>query len=189
VTCQSRSVDLASTALHGPHHWHFNLSYSIVLIGATHPSFELPAACILCSKHRLLQALQESAGKGQLGSEKGSATMQAQSVSRTLQRRSPGADPGPPPNVPARSISPAMGVGTGGGVAPRPSASSTALNRSGQNGSSRRPNVSPRTQLRSSSESRCPVPRQHLCHQRTTEEMISVSATTLRPFPLLLSHI
>ncbi|KAB5583612.1 actin interacting protein 3-domain-containing protein [Coniochaeta sp. 2T2.1] len=50
--------------------------------------------------------------------------------SRSIQRRSPGADPGPPPSIPARSMSPAVGVGTGGGVAPR---SSTASSRSLQN--------------------------------------------------------
>ncbi|KAB5585521.1 actin interacting protein 3-domain-containing protein [Coniochaeta sp. 2T2.1] len=50
--------------------------------------------------------------------------------SRPIQRRSPGADPGPPPSIPARSMSPAVGVGTGGGVAPR---SSTASSRSLQN--------------------------------------------------------
>ncbi|KAK3386557.1 actin interacting protein 3-domain-containing protein [Podospora didyma] len=42
--------------------------------------------------------------------------------SRSIQRRSPGAEPGPPPNIPARSMSPAVGVGTNNsGIAPRSS--------------------------------------------------------------------
>ncbi|KAK4216287.1 actin interacting protein 3-domain-containing protein [Rhypophila decipiens] len=41
---------------------------------------------------------------------------------RSMQRRSPGAEPGPPPNIPIRSISPAVGVGTNQpGIAPRSS--------------------------------------------------------------------
>ncbi|KXX77973.1 hypothetical protein MMYC01_207935 [Madurella mycetomatis] len=44
-------------------------------------------------------------------------------LSRNSQRRSPGAEPGPPPSIPARSMSPAMGVGTNRSVAPRLSAS------------------------------------------------------------------
>ncbi|KAK3946463.1 AIP3-domain-containing protein [Diplogelasinospora grovesii] len=57
--------------------------------------------------------------------------------SRSIQRRSPGAEPGPPPSIPARSMSPAVGVGTNSGVR-----SSTASGRSGQNGSTRRNNSS-----------------------------------------------
>ncbi|KAJ9149479.1 Actin interacting protein 3 [Pleurostoma richardsiae] len=68
--------------------------------------------------------------------------MQAPGPSRSMQRRSPGAEPGPPPNVPVRSISPAVGIA--GAVAPR---SSTASNRSAQSsdrgsGSTRRTNTS-----------------------------------------------
>ncbi|KAL8282508.1 hypothetical protein RB598_009500 [Gaeumannomyces tritici] len=44
---------------------------------------------------------------------------------RSMQRRSPGADPGPPPTIPARSVSPAIGMA--GPVQPR---NSTASNRS-----------------------------------------------------------
>ena len=68
--------------------------------------------------------------------------MQAPSTSqRSLQRRSPVADPGSPPNVPVRSASP------GGGPQLRTSSSST---RSMQNGSAnRRQNVSvPSEELR-----------------------------------------
>ncbi|KAK3315400.1 actin interacting protein 3-domain-containing protein [Apodospora peruviana] len=54
--------------------------------------------------------------------------MNAPGPSRSMQRRSPGAEPGPPPNIPLRSISPAVGVGTNSGVAPR---SSNASARSG----------------------------------------------------------
>jgi hypothetical protein len=61
--------------------------------------------------------------------------MQAPTTSqRSIQRRSPAADPGPPPTVPVRSMSP------GGGPQPRTSSSSV---KSIQNGSgSRRHNVS-----------------------------------------------
>ena len=61
--------------------------------------------------------------------------MQAPTSSqRSIQRRSPAADPGPPPTVPARSMSP------GAGPQPRTSSSSA---KSMQNGSgSRRQNVS-----------------------------------------------
>ncbi|KAF8863623.1 AIP3-domain-containing protein [Acephala macrosclerotiorum] len=56
--------------------------------------------------------------------------MQAPPTSqRSIQRRSPAADPGPPPTVPARSMSP-----NGPGVQPRTSSSSTKLQ---QNGSRR----------------------------------------------------
>jgi hypothetical protein len=57
--------------------------------------------------------------------------MQAPQTSRTIQRRSPAADPGPPPNVPPRSVSP------GPNSQPRASTSSVKSNQSG--GSSRRP--------------------------------------------------
>ncbi|KAK4186120.1 actin interacting protein 3-domain-containing protein [Podospora australis] len=46
---------------------------------------------------------------------------------RSSQRRSPGIELGPPPNVPARSISPAVGVGTNRPVAPRGSTSSRPM--------------------------------------------------------------
>lgn len=59
---------------------------------------------------------------------------------RSMQRRSPGAEPGPPPNIPARSISPAIGVGTNSGVAPRSSAAGRSIQSTG--GGSRRNNVS-----------------------------------------------
>ncbi|KAK2024613.1 actin interacting protein 3 [Colletotrichum zoysiae] len=60
--------------------------------------------------------------------------MQAPGSSQRMQRRSPGAEPGPPPSVPARSISPAMGM------QPR---SSNASNRSAPpNGGMRRSNNS-----------------------------------------------
>ncbi|TLD24832.1 hypothetical protein PspLS_05673 [Pyricularia sp. CBS 133598] len=53
--------------------------------------------------------------------------MQAQGGSqRSMQRRSPGAEPGPPPNIPVRSISPAINM-MAGPVQPR---ASTASNRS-----------------------------------------------------------
>ncbi|KAI5457317.1 actin interacting protein 3-domain-containing protein [Mariannaea sp. PMI_226] len=48
-----------------------------------------------------------------------------------VHRRSPGAEPGPPPNVPVRSISPAVGI---------QARSSTASSRSGQSSGSRRAN-------------------------------------------------
>ncbi|KAK2071469.1 hypothetical protein P8C59_005891 [Phyllachora maydis] len=54
-----------------------------------------------------------------------------------MQRRSPGADPGPPPSVPARAISPAVGTTSNGG-APRPSTSSSRPPTSG--GSTKRGN-------------------------------------------------
>jgi hypothetical protein len=59
---------------------------------------------------------------------------------RTLQRRSPGPDPGALPNLPARSISPAVGVA--GPVAPRASTASSRSIGSAGGGSSRRNNVS-----------------------------------------------
>ncbi|KAK4102563.1 AIP3-domain-containing protein [Parathielavia hyrcaniae] len=48
---------------------------------------------------------------------------------RSSQRRSPGAETGPPPNVPPRSMSPAVGVGVGTNrpVAPRSSTSSRSM--------------------------------------------------------------
>lgn len=62
-----------------------------------------------------------------------STEMQAPTSQRSIQRRSPVADPGPPPTVPARSISP------GGGPQPRTSSASV---KSVPNGSTRRQNVS-----------------------------------------------
>lgn len=61
--------------------------------------------------------------------------------SQRSMRRSPGAEPGPPPNVPIRSISPAVGIT--GSVQPR---GSTASNRSNDSiernsGSTKRPSV------------------------------------------------
>ncbi|KAK4197927.1 actin interacting protein 3-domain-containing protein [Triangularia verruculosa] len=46
---------------------------------------------------------------------------------RSSQRRSPGAELGPPPNIQQRSISPAVGVGTNRPVAPRSSTSSRPM--------------------------------------------------------------
>ncbi|TPX16805.1 uncharacterized protein E0L32_012357 [Thyridium curvatum] len=66
--------------------------------------------------------------------------MQAPGPSRSMQRRSPGAEPGPPPHIPARSMSPAVGM-----AGPVQSRSSTASNRSAGSsggGSSRRANAS-----------------------------------------------
>ncbi|WDK09937.1 actin interacting protein 3 [Colletotrichum graminicola] len=60
--------------------------------------------------------------------------MQAPSSSQRIQRRSPGADPGPPPNVPARSISPAMGM--------QPRASNASNRSAPPNGGMRRSNNS-----------------------------------------------
>lgn len=67
-------------------------------------------------------------------------TMQTGRSQRSI-RRSPGAEPGPPPNVPIRSISPAVGIT--GSVQPR---ASTASNRSTESiernsGSTKRPSV------------------------------------------------
>ncbi|KXH36619.1 actin interacting protein 3 [Colletotrichum simmondsii] len=59
--------------------------------------------------------------------------MQAPTPSQRMQRRSPGAEPGPPPNVPVRSISP------GTGMQPR---ASNASNRSAPPNGMRRSNVS-----------------------------------------------
>lgn len=66
--------------------------------------------------------------------------MQAPGPSRSL-RRSPGAEPGPPPNVPARSISPAVGLA--GSVQPRSSTASARSNHSNERSSTnpRRPGV------------------------------------------------
>ncbi|KAK0705429.1 actin interacting protein 3-domain-containing protein [Lasiosphaeris hirsuta] len=74
-------------------------------------------------------------------------TMNAPGPSRSMQRRSPGAEPGPPPSIPARSMSPAvgmgmgMGVGTNVGVAPRSSGAGRS-NLGGGGSSSRRNNSS-----------------------------------------------
>jgi hypothetical protein len=69
--------------------------------------------------------------------------MQAPPTSqRSIQRRSPAADPGPPPTVPARSISP------GPGNQPRISSSSS---KAIANGGSRRQNVSTAARARSPS--------------------------------------
>lgn len=70
-------------------------------------------------------------------------------LSRNSQRRSPGAEPGPPPTVPTRSMSPAMGVGTNRSVAPRLSASrqiqpAAAGGSGSRSDSTRRTNVSSR---------------------------------------------
>ncbi|KAK4038967.1 actin interacting protein 3-domain-containing protein [Parachaetomium inaequale] len=59
-------------------------------------------------------------------------------LSRSSQRRSPGAEPGPPPSVPPRSISPAVGVGTNRPVAPRSSGSSRSMQPTSASGSSSR---------------------------------------------------
>lgn len=68
--------------------------------------------------------------------------MQAPGPSQRSLRRSPGAEPGPPPNVPARSISPAVGLA--GSVQPRSSTASARSNHSNERNStnSRRPGVS-----------------------------------------------
>ena len=62
-------------------------------------------------------------------------TMQAPGPSRPMQRRSPGAEPGPPPNIPIRSISPAPGM------QPRGSGNSARSSQGGSTGP-RKPNVS-----------------------------------------------
>ncbi|KAK4455131.1 actin interacting protein 3-domain-containing protein [Podospora aff. communis PSN243] len=72
--------------------------------------------------------------------------MNAPGPSRSMQRRSPGAEPGPPPNIPARSISPAVGMGMGVGtntigVGPRSSAAGRS-SQAGGGGSTRRNNSS-----------------------------------------------
>ncbi|KAJ2906258.1 actin interacting protein 3 [Zalerion maritima] len=65
--------------------------------------------------------------------------MQPSSSQRSLQRRSPGIEPGPPPSVPLRAISPAAGMQPRG---------STASNRSAQSaGSTRRSNRESRRNL------------------------------------------
>jgi hypothetical protein len=61
-----------------------------------------------------------------------STEMQAPTSQRSIQRRSPVADPGPPPTVPARSVSPS------GGPQPRTVSSAKSI----PNGSTRRQNVS-----------------------------------------------
>ncbi|KAH8897764.1 AIP3-domain-containing protein [Thozetella sp. PMI_491] len=68
--------------------------------------------------------------------------MQAPGPSRSMQRRSPGAEPGPS-NVPARSMSPVVGVGTNSSsVAPRSSTASSGSGRwMGGGGGSRKQNV------------------------------------------------
>ncbi|KAK1960778.1 actin interacting protein 3 [Colletotrichum sublineola] len=60
--------------------------------------------------------------------------MQAPGSSQRMQRRSPGAEPGPPPNVPARSISPAIGM--------QPRASNASNRSAPPNGGMRRSNNS-----------------------------------------------
>ncbi|KAK0740139.1 actin interacting protein 3-domain-containing protein [Schizothecium vesticola] len=74
------------------------------------------------------------------GGYRPSAVMNGPGSTRSMQRRSPGAEPGPPPNIPARSISPAIGVGTNSGVAPRSSAAGRSIQSAG--GGSRRNNSS-----------------------------------------------
>ncbi|KAH6848253.1 actin interacting protein 3-domain-containing protein [Chaetomium sp. MPI-CAGE-AT-0009] len=58
--------------------------------------------------------------------------------SRSSQRRSPGGEPGPPPAVPPRSISPAVGVGTNRPVAPRSMGSSRSMQPTSASGSGSR---------------------------------------------------
>ncbi|KAL2024314.1 hypothetical protein VTK56DRAFT_8796 [Thermocarpiscus australiensis] len=72
-------------------------------------------------------------------------------VSRTSQRRSPGAEPGPPPSVPARALSPGMGVGTNRPVAPRPSTTSRQIQPATANGSGSRNDGTRRTNSSGSS--------------------------------------
>ncbi|EAQ84058.1 hypothetical protein CHGG_10462 [Chaetomium globosum CBS 148.51] len=57
---------------------------------------------------------------------------------RSSQRRSPGAEPGQPPAVPPRSISPAVGVGTNRPVAPRSMGSSRSMQPTSASGSGSR---------------------------------------------------
>lgn len=68
--------------------------------------------------------------------------MQAPGPSQRSLRRSPGAEPGPPPNVPVRSISPAVGLA--GAVQPRVSTASSRSNHSNErnSGNPKRPSVS-----------------------------------------------
>lgn len=70
--------------------------------------------------------------------------MQAPGPSQRSLRRSPGAESGPPPNVPVRSISPAVGTGLAGSVQPRSSTASARSNHSNERSSTnpRRPGVS-----------------------------------------------
>ena len=70
--------------------------------------------------------------------------MNAPGPSRSMQRRSPGVESGPPPNIPARTMSPAIGggMGPGGiGIAPRSSQASARSSHSAGGGSTRRNNV------------------------------------------------
>lgn len=78
---------------------------------------------------RLGEQLEYSAEAGAEAED--SAVMQAPTSQRSLQRRSPAGDPGPPPTASARPISPP-------GSQPRPSTST----KSAPPGSSRRQNVS-----------------------------------------------
>lgn len=68
--------------------------------------------------------------------------MQAPGPSQRSLRRSPGAEPGPPPNVPVRSISPAVGLT--GAIQPRASTASSRSNHSNErnSGNPKRPSVS-----------------------------------------------
>ncbi len=71
--------------------------------------------------------------------------MQAPGPSRSMQRRYPGAEPGGPSNLPARSMSPAVGVGTNAAsIAPRSSTASSGSGRWGGGGGSRKQHVSGR---------------------------------------------
>ncbi|KAF3766622.1 hypothetical protein M406DRAFT_36484 [Cryphonectria parasitica EP155] len=84
--------------------------------------------------------------------------MQAPGPSQRSLRRSPGAEPGPPPNVPVRSISPAVGLPSS--VQPRSSTASSRSNHSSHSnernsGNPKRPGTMPQT---SSSGSASSVP-------------------------------
>lgn len=120
------------------------------------------------TQHRASDAKFRALGFGRVGHQKytvptssarrsrretpgGLRTLEMNST-RSSQRRSPGAgEPGPPPNVPPRSISPAVGVGTNRPVAPRSSTASRSMQQptttAGASGSrndgTRRANVSP----------------------------------------------
>ena len=70
--------------------------------------FQTPPHCRISPRPRF-------SARGYLDAElrtsaRNSLTMQASGPSRPMQRRSPGAEPGPPPNIPLRSISPAPGM-------------------------------------------------------------------------------
>lgn len=115
-----------------------------ILAAANAPSHDRPSSFDAPSRPPHTTTAPTTRPRSKQGEREGEQdkTMQAPGPSQRSLRRSPGAEPGPPPNVPVRSISPAVGLA--GAVQPRASTASSRSNHSNErnSGNPKRPSVS-----------------------------------------------